>query len=138
MAIPKKRKKLDESESVEAKVITEAEEIPREKILKSKKTSKTKVDSAFDMIDNVEKNITNNTIQLKKVDALVPFNPNEGIHIKFKIDAINWKNLLEGKNPINEQEGIMVDFTIPYPWNLPVVGDITKVILKELSKFRIF
>lgn len=136
MAIPKKRKKLDES--VEAKIITEAEEIPREKILKAKKTSKTKVDSAFDMIDKVEKNITDKTIQLKKVDAIVPFNPNEGIHIKFKIDAINWQNLLEGKNPINEQEGILVDFTIPYPWNLPVIGDITKTILREFSKFRIF
>lgn len=136
MAIPKKRKKLDES--VEAKIITEAEEIPREKILKAKKTSKTKVDSAFDMIDKVEKNITDKTIQLKKVDAIVPFNPNEGIHIKFKIDAINWQNLLEGKNPINEQEGILVDFTIPYPWNLPVIEDITKTILREFSKFRIF
>ncbi len=136
MAIPKKRKKLDES--VEAKIITESEEIPREQILKAKKTSKTKVDSAFDMIDNVEKNITNKTIQLKKVDDLVLVNPSEGIHIKFKIDAINWKNLLEGKNPINEQDGVIVDFTIPYPWNLPIIGDVTKIVLKELAKLRIF
>jgi hypothetical protein len=139
MPIPKKRKKLDET--IDPIVMgSVSSETPKE-TPKMKKTSpkvnKAKVDSAFEVMDKVDKNITNRSIELKKVNAMVPFQGSEGIHIKFKIDMIRWQDFVEGGKKVGEDEGIVIDFTIPYPWNLPIVGDVTKAVIKELVKLRI-
>ncbi|MBK8397877.1 MAG: hypothetical protein IPL26_21895 [Leptospiraceae bacterium] len=149
MTVPKKRKKLDSS--IDPEIVSESgtnqtENTTSEKVTKPKKaatstsshkSSKAKVDKAFEVIDNIDKNIQGKAIELKKVNALVPFEGNEGIHIRFKIDMIRWQDFVDGGKNKTEDDGIVIDFTIPYLWNLPVIGDVTKIVIKELVKLKI-
>lgn len=146
MTVPKKRKKLDSS--IEPTVLTEnqtpvestpvADKTPKpKKAATSAKSPKAKVDKAFEVIDSIDKNIQDKAIELKKVNAVTPFQGNEGIHIRFKLDLIRWQDFVDGGRSRTEDDTIVVDFTIPYFWNLPVVGDISKAVIKELVKLRI-
>jgi hypothetical protein len=147
MTVPKKRKKLDSS--IEPTVMMEnqqpsVETSPAsEKIPKPKKTAttvkspKTKVDRAFEVIDNIDRNIQYKAIELKKINAITPFKGNEGIHIRFKLDLIRWQDFVDGGRSRTEDDTIVVDFTLPYVWNLPIIGDVTKAVIKELVKLRI-
>jgi hypothetical protein len=149
MTVPKKRKKLDSS--IDPSVVTEnaaqqeaqvttAEKAPKPKKAASNtthKSPKAKVDRAFEVIDSIDKNIQDKAIELKKVNAMVPFQGGEGIHIRFKLDLIRWQDFVDGGKNRTEDDSIVIDFTIPYIWNLPVVGDITKAVIKELVKLRI-
>ena len=89
------------------------------------------------LLDRIDKNIQDKAIELKKVNAVTPFQGNEGIHIRFKLDLIRWQDFVDGGRSRTEDDTIVVDFTIPYFWNLPVVGDISKAVIKELVKLRI-
>ena len=146
MTVPKKRKKLDSS--IDPEVVSQeqpsvVQTTTAEKVAKPKKTTtsatphkspKAKVDRAFEVIDNIDRNIQDKAIELKKVNAIVPFQGGEGIHIHFKI---RWQDFVDGGRNRTENDGVVIDFTIPYLWNLPVVGDITKAVIKELVKLKI-
>ena len=71
----------------------------------------------------------------RKHHLQVEFNKN--IHIHFKIDMIRWQDFVDWGRNRTENDGVVIDFTIPYLWNLPVVGDITKAVIKELVKLKI-
>ena len=149
MTVPKKRKKLDSS--IDPEVVSQeqpsvVQTTTAEKVAKPKKTTtsatphkspKAKVDRAFEVIDNIDRNIQDKAIELKKVNAIVPFQGGEGIHIHFKIDMIRWQDFVDGGRNRTENDGVVIDFTITYLWNLPVVGDITKAVIKELVKLKI-
>lgn len=146
MTVPKKRKKLDSS--IEPTVMMENQPQgettpPVEKTPKPKKAAttvkspKAKVDRAFEVIDSIDRNIQDKAIELKKINAITPFQGNEGIHIRFKLDLIRWQDFVDGGRSRTEDDTIVVDFTLPYVWNLPIVGDVTKAVIKELVKLRI-
>lgn len=148
MTVPKKRKKLDGSSEPSLVVENQStiETNPTvEKVSKPKKATtstahrspKAKVDRAFEVIDSIDKNIQDKAIELKKVNAIAPYQGGEGIHVRFKLDMIRWQDFVDGGKNKTEEDGIIIDFTIPYIWNLPVVGDITKAFIKELVKLRI-
>jgi hypothetical protein len=61
------------------------------------------------------------------------------IHIKFKLDLIRLEDLLDlGKKKEEKQENsIVIDFTIPYFWNLPIMNEITKTVIRELKNMKI-
>lgn len=147
MTVPKKRKKLDNS--IDPVVVSEtAEKInletnqAEEKVAKPKKAANThkspkaKVDKAFEVIDKIDKNIQDKAIELKKVNSLT-VQGNEGIHIRFKVDLIRWQDFVDGGRGRTDDDSIVVDFTLPYVWNLPIIGDATKALIKELVKLRI-
>lgn len=148
MTVPKKRKKLDNT--IEPSIVSENKataeaNVAEEKTTKPKrattanahKSPKAKVDKAFEVIDNIDKNIQDKAIELKKVNAITPYQGGEGIHVRFKLDMIRWQDFVDGGKNKTEEDGIVIDFTIPYIWNLPVVGDITKAVIKELVKLKI-
>lgn len=136
MSIPKKRKKMDQP--VEPTILVDStDQVPKEKKPKKTPRTKSKVDSAFEVIEKVDKNITDRAIELKKVNSLAHYSKSEGIHIKFKIDIIRIEDILNNTARTPEEEGLVIDFTIPYPWNLPIIGDVTKAVIRELAKLKI-
>ena len=145
MTVPKKRKKLDSSidpsmqtENQPPVEKTSAEEkTPKPKKAPTTRSPKARVDKAFEVIDNIDKHIQAKAIELKKVNAITPFEGSEGVHIRFKLDLIRWQDFVDGGRSRTEDDSIVVDFTIPYIWNLPIVGDMTKAVIKELIKLRI-
>lgn len=148
MTVPKKRKKLDSTIDptilVDSQTPTE-QNATSEKQSKPKKATtsatskspKSKVDKAFEVIDSIDKNVQDRAIELKKVHSIVPFQGGEGIHIRFKLDMIRWQDFVDGGKNRTEDDSVVIDFTIPYIWNLPIVGDLSKSIIKELVKLRI-
>ena len=105
MTVPKKRKKLDSS--IEPTIVVEGqpslesspavEKTPKpKKAATSTKSPKAKVDGAFEVIDNIDRNIQYKAIELKKVNAITPFKGNEGVHIRFKLDLIRWQDFVDG------------------------------------------
>ncbi|HRG47624.1 MAG TPA: hypothetical protein PLX69_21405 [Leptospiraceae bacterium] len=145
MTVPKKRKKLDSS--IDPSMQTEnqppiektpaEEKTPKPKKAPVTRSPKARVDKAFEVIDSIDKNIQDKAIELKKVNAITPFEGSEGVHIRFKLDLIRWQDFVDGGRSRTEDDSIVVDFTIPYIWNLPIVGDMTKAVIKELIKLRI-
>ncbi|HMV44014.1 MAG TPA: hypothetical protein PK079_06125 [Leptospiraceae bacterium] len=147
MTVPKKRKKLDNSidpvivREEQDNVNLEANQV-EEKVAKPKKAANThkspkaKVEKAFEVIDKIDKNIQEKAIELKKVNALT-VQGNEGIHIRFKVDLIRWQDFVDGGKGRTEDDSVVIDFTLPYIWNLPVIGDATKALIKELVKLKI-
>ncbi|MCB1179004.1 MAG: hypothetical protein KDK36_15570 [Leptospiraceae bacterium] len=144
MAVPKKRKKLDDDILVSPSASTEEGSIssetpkPRTKKKASPKVSQPKehkVNEAFDVVDKIGSTATSGTLEVQKFQPQAE----QGIHIQFKLDLIRLEDILEIGNPKDQEKenSIVVDFTIPYFWNLPILNEVTKTIVTELKKMKI-
>ncbi len=104
------------------------------KVAKSARPKAEKVERAFDVIDQMEKN-SSTSLDIQRI----PRQEDQGIHIKFKLDLIRLEDLLDlGKKKEEKQENsIVIDFTIPYFWNLPIMNEITKTVIRELKNMKI-
>jgi hypothetical protein len=145
MAVPKKRKKLDEedfssnssSEPAADNTINSSPSKPTKKASsKPAKTRPEKVDRAFEVVDKIEKRDHVQALEVQK------FQPpaEQGIHIRFKLDLVNLEDILNIGNPENKEKkenSIVFDFTIPYIWHLPVLNEVTRTVVQELKKLRI-
>ena len=138
MPVPKKRKKMEESEpgQIIQEMSPESEEAKPtpKKVAKSARPKAEKVERAFDVIDQIDKN-SSTSLEIQRV----PRQEDQGIHIKFKLDLIRLEDLLElGKKKEEKQENsIVIDFTTPYFWNLPIMNEITKTVIRELKNMKI-
>lgn len=138
MPVPKKRKKMEDSEpgQFSQEVSPEMEETKPtpKKVAKSARPKAEKVERAFDVIDQMEKN-SSTSLDIQRI----PRQEDQGIHIKFKLDLIRLEDLLDlGKKKEEKQENsIVIDFTIPYFWNLPIMNEITKTVIRELKNMKI-
>jgi hypothetical protein len=146
MAVPKKRKKLDEEEEIlvsaeasaeEKKVTSETKEnkTQRKSSYKPSKGKSEKVTEAFHVVDQID----SQTVSALEVHKFQPVS-DQGIHIQFKLDLIRLEDILEIGNPKyseKKENSIVIDFTIPYFWNLPILNEVTKTIVKELKKMKI-
>ncbi|MDX1959724.1 MAG: hypothetical protein SFU98_14205 [Leptospiraceae bacterium] len=144
MAVPKKRKKLEESieslgDSVEqgasASSVSAAPKAPKKSSPKQPKVKSEKVDRAFEVVEKIE------TSEHKSLERqnYYPLN-DQGLHVRFKLDLFSIQDILEiGKEKPKERKenSIMIDFTIPYFWNLPVIDQLTKAVVAELKKMKI-
>ena len=138
MPVPKKRKKMEESEEGFSPEInsqpSEASKPTPRKIAKSARPKAEKVERAFDVIDQIEKN-SSTSLDIHRI----PSQEEQGIHIKFKLDLIRLEDILDlGRKREEKQENsIVIDFTIPYFWNLPIMNEITKTVVRELKNMKI-
>ncbi len=138
MPVPKKRKKMEESEEgfspeTNSQPSEASKPTPR-KIAKSARPKAEKVERAFDVIDQIEKN-SSTSLDIHRI----PSQEEQGIHIKFKLDLIRLEDILDlGRKREEKQENsIVIDFTIPYFWNLPIMNEITKTVVRELKNMKI-
>lgn len=148
MTVPRKRKKLDdavdsafgstESKAETVKNMAAAAAETKPKKTTTQKSPRAKVDKAFEVVDKLDKNIQDQAIELRKVDVPAPLFGAEGIHIKFKVDMIDWAQLFTpGAKDSTKDNSVTFDFTIPYIWNLPIISDITKAIMREMGKMKV-
>ena len=138
MPVPKKRKKMEESEEgfspeTNSQPSEASKPTPR-KVAKSARPKAEKVERAFDVIDQIEKN-SSTSLDIHRI----PSQEEQGIHIKFKLDLIRLEDILDlGRKREEKQENsIVIDFTIPYFWNLPIMNEITKTVVRELKNMKI-
>jgi hypothetical protein len=138
MPVPKKRKKMEESEEgfipETSSQPSEASKPTPRKVAKSARPKAEKVERAFDVIDQIEKN-SSTSLDIHRI----PSQEEQGIHIKFKLDLIRLEDILDlGRKREEKQENsIVIDFTIPYFWNLPIMNEITKTVVRELKNMKI-
>jgi len=138
MPVPKKRKKMEESEEgfspETSSEPSEASKPTPRKVAKSARPKAEKVERAFDVIDQIEKN-SSTSLDIHRI----PSQEEQGIHIKFKLDLIRLEDILDlGRKREEKQENsIVIDFTIPYFWNLPIINEITKTVVRELKNMKI-
>ena len=113
---------------------SEASKPTPRKIAKSARPKAEKVERAFDVIDQIEKN-SSTSLDIHRI----PSQEEQGIHIKFKLDLIRLEDILDlGRKREEKQENsIVIDFTIPYFWNLPIMNEITKTVVRELKNMKI-
>jgi len=143
MPVPKKRKKMDESgdqPSNSASIVAEPTETvtPEEpksspkKVAKSARPKAEKVERAFEVIDQLDRGST--SLEVPKTSKT----DDQGIHIQFKLDLVRIEDVLElGKKEEKKENSIVIDFTIPYFWNLPIINEITKTVVRELKNMKI-
>lgn len=143
MPVPKKRKKMDESEAIaipESQILEEptepsSTEEPKsspKKVAKSARPKAEKVERAFEVIEKLESGST--SLEVPKS----PKTDDQGIHIQFKLDLVRIEDVLElGKKEEKKENSIVIDFTIPYFWNLPILNEITKTVVRELKNMKI-
>jgi hypothetical protein len=138
MPVPKKRKKMEESDEVstleESKPIIVEEPKPTpKKFAKTARPKAEKVERAFEVIDQIDKN-SPTTLEIHKS----PRQDEQGIHIQFKLDLVRIEDLLDlGKKEDKKENSIVIDFTLPYFWNLPILNEITKTVVRELKNMKI-
>jgi len=130
---------MDESEDIvtvtEVNSVTteESKSVPK-KVAKSARPKAEKVEKAFEVIEQIDKG-TSTSLELHR-----PTKPeDQGIHIQFKLDLIRIEDLLElgRKKEDKKENSIVIDFTIPYFWNLPILNEITKTVVRELKNMKI-
>ncbi|MEM7181396.1 MAG: hypothetical protein AAF518_10820 [Spirochaetota bacterium] len=157
MAIPKKRKKLDPSQKTteskekqtaskptDEKVEAAAQEKPVKKAPRPrKKHTESDVDKAFEVMEKLEKEKEKGKVepeprQLQLVRKVYS-KEEAGLHISFTIDAFQLQDILKENKKEGEpvQDYLEFDVTIPYPWNLPLVNDFTKVVVTKLKELNI-
>ena len=113
---------------------SEASKPTPRKVAKSARPKAEKVERAFDVIDQIEKN-SSTSLDIHRI----PSQEEQGIHIKFKLDLIRLEDILDlGRKREEKQENsIVIDFTIPYFWNLPIMNEIRKTVVRELKNMKI-
>jgi len=143
MPVPKKRKKMDESEGLSSEpssivaessepVVHEEPKSSPKKVAKSARPKAEKVERAFEVIDQLDRGST--SLEVPKS----PKADDQGIHIQFKLDLVRIEDVLElGKKEEKKENSIVIDFTIPYFWNLPIISEITKTVVRELKNMKI-
>lgn len=138
MAVPKKRKKLDEENAAQVKAESLDDSVPKPTKKTSSKPTKPradKVDQAFEVMDKIEKK---EQVQALEVHRFQP-PAEQGIHIRFKLDLVNLDDVLNlgDKEKEKKENSIVFDFTIPYFWHLPLLNEVTRTVVQELKKMRI-
>lgn len=149
MAIPKKRKKLDVSEQpLEAKPKTKTSKkkavkkstTTKKSTTSAKSHSETDVDKAFEVMEKLagQETVETQPRQLQLVRKVYS-KEEAGIHISFTIDVFQLQDILKQTEQAGEpvQDYLEFDVTIPYPWNLPFVNDITKVVVTKLKEMNL-
>ena len=147
MAVPKKRKKLEAAldelpisggSTNPSEVLSDTETPKPKKVTKNIKAKSAKVDKAFDVVDQIEnKDFSGTTTALEVQRYSEP--TEQGIHIQFKLDLVRLEDILDMGTPKEEKvdNSIVLDFTIPYFWNLPIINEVTKTIVRELKNLHI-
>ena len=150
MAVPKKRKKLGEkSESLKKPVRIRSQKTNQKptKHTALKKSSE-KIDEAFEIMTHIEnkKEKTAKAPKVTKPAALEkpsrskPSSDRLGFRFQVSLDALMpnkaRRNVDKRKQPVKESPVIDIDLTIPFLWDIPIIGGITQKIFKNFKTIK--
>lgn len=153
MAVPKKRKKMDDT--MEDLIITEPSALQQKdltsEIREPKRPAKTahKLDNAFEIIESMRldgeddhEDVYEDVLPRKKKSAvkadLTASRVQEGIRVELTLDVLTPKEKVrqedghtgkDSKSPLYE-----VGFTVPFLWDLPILGPAAQTLLQHLKK----
>ncbi len=150
MAVPKKRKKLIEKSENLKKTVRARSQKSNQKPLKLKaiKKSSEKIDEAFEImthIENKNEKAAKAPKITKPVDQKKPSHPKPpsdrlGFRFHVSLDALMpnkpQRNADKKKQPVKESPVIDIDLTIPFLWDMPIIGGITQKIFKNFKTIK--
>jgi len=150
MAVPKKRKKLAEkSESRKSTVRTRSQKSNQEPTMhQAIKKSSEKIDEAFEIMTHID-NKGERAAKAPKItkpdspekpSRFKPASNRLGFRFHVSLDALMpnkaQRNADKRKQPVKESAVIDIDLTIPFLWDIPIIGDITQKIFKNFKTIK--
>jgi hypothetical protein len=152
MAVPRKRKKLAEKSKSPAKKIRASSQKPKQTSKKhtAVKAPSKKIDNAFKIMTHIEskkkKSIKTPRVSAQPVEKKEPSLPKSssdrmGFRFQISLDALmpnKARRFSETrKQPVKESTVIDIDLTIPFLWDLPIIGGITQKFFKNFKTIKL-
>lgn len=151
MAVPRKRKKLAEKSEIPAKRIrTRAQKTkPATKKRKVTNASSKKIDDAFTIMTHIEdkkKKAVKRPKITKPVDLEKPSSPKPsskrfGFRFQVSLGALMPNKARRDeetrKQPVKESTVIDIDLTIPFLWDMPIIGGLTQKFFKNFKTIKL-
>lgn len=138
MAIPKKRKKLEDDSNLQSELKQDInteysfqENNPPNSLEKIDDT----IENAFDVVNLIDLKLQSPEEKRTQKNN----RENTGLHISIQLDPLNFDELLVPESKIKSDKKNIVDIqlSLPYIWNLPIIHDVTKNIIQNLKQFKI-
>ena len=150
MAVPKKRKKLAEKSESLKKTVRIRTQKTNQKPTKYKaiKKSSEKIDEAFEIMAHIddkggkapETPKTTKPDSPEKPSRSKPASNRLGFRFHVSLDALMpnkpQRDAEKRKHPVKESAVIDIDLTIPFRWNMPIIGGITQKIFKNFKTIK--
>lgn len=149
MAVPRKRKKLDETaKELKKKGSTpkrQRHEVKTEEAL-SRNTSK-KIDTAFEIMDHIQEetstHIPSNEERISgPMDSKKSRSKKErtGFRFHISLDAVMPEKTTDSRNrstlPVNESSILDIGLTIPFFWKMPIIGKIVQKVIQNMKTVK--
>lgn len=150
MAIPKKRKKLAEkterqTKAADSRSSRASRRAPQSRTLR---TSSKKIDGAFDLMSHIEDGdeTAAETKRRKQPDSLKkPSSAKSdadrlGFRFHVSLDALMpnkaRRNVDKRKQPVEESHVVDIHLTIPFLWDIPIIGELSQKIFKNFKTIK--
>lgn len=149
MAVPKKRKKLDETaQELKKKSPTPShrrQTVKTEEAL-SRNTSK-KIDSAFEIMDHIQEE-PSDPIRSDEERTSRPFDSRNtclkkertGFRFHISLDAVMPEKKTDRRNrsphPVNKSSILDIGLTIPFFWKMPIIGGIVQKVIRNIKTVK--
>lgn len=151
MAVPRKRKKLAEKPERRVKQIRPASQKQPSSKRKPLKASSKKIDEAFKIMTDIEdktkrriravKEKTPPPVEKKDASPPKPSSKRMGFRFQISLDALmpnKERRLSETrKKPVKESTVVDIDLTIPFIWDLPIIGGMTQKFFKNFKTIKL-
>jgi hypothetical protein len=149
MAVPKKRKKLDETAKELKKKGSSSKHqrhaVKTEEAL-SRNTSK-KIDTAFEIMDHIQEetstHITSNEESTSgPMDSKKSRSTKErtGFRFHISLDAVMPEKKTDSRNrsplPVNKSSILDIGLTIPFFWKMPIIGKIVQKVIRNMKTVK--
>jgi hypothetical protein len=149
MAVPKKRKKLDETAQELKKKSSEPthrREAGRTEEVLSRNASK-KIDSAFEIMDHIQEE-TSTHIPSDEERTSRPFDSRKnnskkertGFRFHISLDAVMPEKKTDSRNrsplPANKSSILDIGLTIPFFWKMPIIGKIVQKVIQNMKTVK--
>jgi hypothetical protein len=150
MAVPRKRKKLAEKPEHQKKRNRPGSQKQPSNKRKAENSSSKKIDDAFKIMTTIEdkpkrrittaKEKTLTPVEEKEISPPKPSSKRMGFRFQISLDALmpnKERRLSETrKKPIKESTVVDIDLTIPFIWDLPIIGGMTQKFFKNFKTIK--
>jgi len=151
MAVPRKRKKLAEKSESPAKRVRISAKKPKQtpRKLTLVKASSKKIDDAFKIMTHIEdkkKKIiktqkVKTPVEQKEPPSPKPSSSKFGFRFQVSLDALMpnkaRRDAETRKQPVKESTVIDIDLTIPFLWDIPIIGGLTQKFFKNFKTIKL-
>jgi hypothetical protein len=149
MAVPRKRKKLDETaKELKKKGSTQQHRrhaVKTEEAL-SRNASK-KIDTAFEIMDHIQEETSthipsNEESTSRPIDSKRSHSTKErtGFRFHISLDAVMPEKKTDSRNrsplPINKSSILDIGLTIPFFWKMPIIGRIVQKVIRNMKTVK--